>query len=139
MYHTPTDTLYHYVKGVFYSHSQEAAIDDNDDPFKLHYTQQPLPNKYVRITWRLEMCNVGLITSVESSAIADDTYITLYESKAMDFGGVMQSGINAVKRSNLGCARSPALMEASSIVQYWRTQLTAVHNNVCLSTGTKSS
>ena len=43
MYHQPTDTLYCYVKGSFYSHSREEMTEGENGPFQIYRTWQPLP------------------------------------------------------------------------------------------------
>ena len=45
MYHAPTDSLYHFVKGVFYSYANEHTINGSASIFHLHHTHQHLPNQ----------------------------------------------------------------------------------------------
>jgi hypothetical protein len=44
IYYHPSDTLYHYVKGAFYSHLREPTLEGELGPFRVHRTRQPLPN-----------------------------------------------------------------------------------------------
>ena len=50
----------------------------------------------------------------------------------------MQATLKASVRTNVGFARSPALSDATSIVRYWRHQLSANRNRIGLSTCLKA-
>ena len=49
MYHQPTDTLYCYANGDFYSLSREVMTDGENGPFQIHRPRQPLPKSDVTV------------------------------------------------------------------------------------------
>ena len=71
--------------------------------------------------------------SIPEGAVATGAQVEEYEKIARDVDDAMKAGIAASSRSNVGFHRSPALTDAASIVRYWRLQLTACRNNICLS------
>jgi len=56
-------------------------------------------------------------------------YVEQYEKIRMDADVAMQAGVKAVRRKNVGYARSPALMKAASLVRYWKTQLSSLRTS----------
>ena len=48
-YHPPTDRLFHYKNGAFFSHARIEAVDGTDAPFRLQRTRQPLPASDVEV------------------------------------------------------------------------------------------
>ena len=71
--------------------------------------------------------------SIPEGAIATAAQVAEYEKIARDVDAAMKAGIAASSRSNVGFHRSSAIMDAASIVRYWRVQLTACRNNIGMS------
>ena len=79
------------------------------------------------IEMRLEKLRQG------GPAMTDASFQAEHERISRDVDDAMRAGIKAVRRKNVGYARSPTLTRAASIVRYWRTQLRARRNALPLS------
>ena len=70
MYHQPSDTLYRFIKGDFYSHARVTMTDGENGPFHIHRTRQPLPKSNVCVAnVRVELTHIHLDSTVETDKI----------------------------------------------------------------------
>ena len=105
-----------------------------DAPFTLRETKKV--EKYISVMEaHLRETNVEkrLDALRAAASLPLSEYRRIFEGIQNDVDVAMKAGIKAVRKRNIGFARSPALTKAASIVRFWRTQLSVARNQSTLS------
>ena len=69
------------------------------------------------------------LDALAASHLSLPEYVEQYEKIRMDADVAMQVGVKAIRRKDVGYARSPALTKAASLVRYWKPQLSSLRTS----------